>query len=55
MTSRKITLNEASERSGLSTKTLRRWIASGRLRAYRVGTRAIRVDPADVDDLFREI
>ncbi|MGB7447573.1 MAG: helix-turn-helix domain-containing protein [Ornithinimicrobium sp.] len=45
-------LSQAAERTGLSTRTLRRRIAAGDLTAYRSGPRIIRVDPRDVDDLL---
>lgn len=45
-------LAEAAERTGLSTKTLRRRIAAGQLPAYRNGPRVLRVDPDDVDRLM---
>lgn len=48
-------LSEAAERTGLSTYTLRRRIADGRLPAYRSGSRIIRVDPDDVDHLLTRI
>lgn len=48
-------LSEAAERTGLSTHTLRRRIAEGRLPAYRSGPRLIRVDPDDVDRLMTRI
>lgn len=49
------TLSEAAERVGVSTKTLRRWIAAGRLRGYRVGPHLIRLDADEVDALARPI
>lgn len=45
-------LSAAAERTGVSTRTLRRWISCGRLRAYRLGPRLVRVTPTDVDDLL---
>ncbi|WP_260439828.1 helix-turn-helix domain-containing protein [Humibacillus xanthopallidus] len=45
-------LAEAAERTGLSTKTIRRRIASGVLAAYRSGPRVLRVDPYDVDQMM---
>lgn len=48
-------LSDASERTGMSTYTLRRRIAEGRLPAYRSGPRIIRVDPDDVDRLLTRI
>lgn len=36
---------------GYSTKSVRRWIESGRLRAYRVG-RDLRISSKDLQDLL---
>lgn len=46
------TLAQAALRTGVSVKTLRRRVAEGALRAYRMGPRAIRVKPEDVDRLL---
>lgn len=46
------TFTTAGERTGLSVRSLRRYVAEGRLPAYRMGSRTIRLDPADVDNLF---
>jgi hypothetical protein len=46
-----ITLQQASENTQLSVRTLRRYIAAGDLTAYRAG-RSIRLKPEDVDALF---
>lgn len=48
-------LGQAAERTGLSSRTLRRRIADGSLPAYRNGGRVIRVDPRDVDRLMIRI
>jgi len=49
-------LASEAERLGVSTKTLRRRIAEGRLTGYRLsGSRLIRLDPAEVDALLRPI
>lgn len=45
----------AAKELGLAPKTVQRMIARGQLRGYRVGTRAIRVDLADVDALLQPI
>jgi len=45
----------AAARVGVSTKTVRRWIASGQLAGYRVGARLLRVDPDDVDRMLTPI
>lgn len=45
-------LASAAERAGVSERTVRRWIADGRLAGYRVGPRLLRVDRAELDALF---
>lgn len=45
-------LAQAADRTGVSTRTLRRRIAAGELRAFRAGARIIRLDPREVDALF---
>lgn len=45
-------LREAAERTGISERTLRRRISEGKLPAYHVGSRIIRVVAADVDRLM---
>jgi len=40
---------------GCSTRTVRRYIADGRLTGYRMGPRLIRVDMAEVDALLSPI
>lgn len=39
-----VTVNEAAEFFGAHPITVRRWISQGRVRAQRMGVRAIRVD-----------
>ena len=41
--------------SGLSEKTLRRYIADGRLTGYRLGARLLRIDLNELDALFKAI
>ena len=50
-----ISINDAAAYVGLDARTIRRYIAAGRLRAYRVGDRLIKVDQADVDKLIRPV
>jgi excisionase family DNA binding protein len=47
---KQISMQEAADTYGVSTKTIRRYIASGRLTAYRVGPRLIRLDAEQVRD-----
>ena len=49
-----LTIHEASEILLVHKATIRRWIASGRLPAYRVG-RMIRIKTADLDNLGTRI
>lgn len=51
----RLTIAEAAERLHVSTKTIRRYIASGRLTGYRVGTHLIRLNPSEVERLLRPI
>lgn len=45
----------AAESADLSTRTIRRYIADGRLTGYRVGPRLVKVDLADLEALMRPI
>lgn len=48
-------LSEAAIYAGVSSKTMRRWIATGVIRAYRAGPKLVRVDLAEVDRAFAVI
>jgi len=50
-----IPVGAAAARVGLNARTIRRYVATATLRAYRVGDRLIRVDQADVDALVRPV
>jgi len=45
----------AAEYASVAPKTIRRYIAAGRLNGYRMGPRLIRVDLAELDELLRPI
>ena len=49
-----LTIHEASEILLVHKATIRRWIASGRLPAYRVG-RLVRIKASDLDNLGTRI
>jgi excisionase family DNA binding protein len=49
------TIAETAAFYGVSTKTVRRWIASGVLTGYRVGPTLIRVDLDEAAALLRPI
>lgn len=52
---RLVTIAAAAEQLGVCTRTIHRYVSEGRLRAYRVGPRAVRFDPFDVAQLARPI
>lgn len=50
-----ISIAQAADAMGVCGKTVRRHISAGRLRAYRCGTKLIRVRIEDIERLMREI
>jgi hypothetical protein len=48
-------LTAASAYAGLSIKTLRRYIISGRITGYRVGPKLIQVDLDELDAITRPV
>jgi excisionase family DNA binding protein len=42
-------VEHAARYADVGTRTIRRWIATGRLRAYRVGPRLVKIDLDDLD------
>nr|WP_082966254.1 helix-turn-helix domain-containing protein [Mycolicibacter sinensis] len=50
-----IGLTEAAERCGVHYRTIRRWIASGQLKAVRVGPRLLKVDAAQLDAMLQPL
>ena len=46
---KKLSIQEVADIYGVSTRSIRRYIAAGRLTAYRVGPRLIRLDPKQVE------
>ncbi|MBE5461729.1 helix-turn-helix domain-containing protein [Mycobacteroides abscessus] len=48
---RLISLADAAERLDVCPRTLRRYIAAGRLTAYRIGPRLIKIDPNELDQM----
>lgn len=50
-----LTLEQAAERLAVSPRTIRRLVASGHVRAYRIGGRLLRIDPASLEASLRPI
>ena len=46
---------EAADRLGCNERTIRRYVADGRLRAWRLGPRMVRIERAEVDALLTPI
>lgn len=46
---------EVAEAHGISERTIRRWIAEGRVPAYRIGKRRIGIKPEDSNALAEPI
>jgi excisionase family DNA binding protein len=48
-------IQKGEDYSGLSSKTLRRYIAAGRIHGYRLGPKLLRIDLNELDDLLKPI
>ncbi|MBB3752695.1 excisionase family DNA binding protein [Mycolicibacterium sp. BK634] len=51
----RVSIQQAADHLNVSTKTVRRYIADGRLKAVRLGPRLIRVERDSIDALMRPI
>lgn len=47
------TLKQAAEYLGVTDRTIRQMIADGRLTGYRSGSRLVRVDFNEIDDVMK--
>ena len=47
-----LTVAQVAEHLNVTTKTVRRWIAAGGLKATRVGPKALRVSQGDLQDFL---
>ena len=47
-----LTQQQVADRFQVSTRTVRRWISDGRISAYRIGRRCIRIDAHSLDFLY---
>jgi excisionase family DNA binding protein len=50
-----IGLQEAADRCGVDYRTMRRWIAAGRINAVRIGPRLLKLDAADLAQLVTPV
>lgn len=51
----KPTIAQAADYANVDPKTIRRWIAQGRIKAHRFGPRLIRVDRESLLELARPV
>lgn len=50
-----MSLQEAADYCDVSYRSIRRWIADGRINAVRVGPRLLKVAPADLDAIMQPV
>lgn len=50
-----LSIDEAGAYCGVTGRTIRRYIAEGRLKAHRLGPRLVKIDPADLKAIFTVI
>ncbi|MGH3966601.1 MAG: helix-turn-helix domain-containing protein [Mycobacterium sp.] len=55
MPKRLVSLSAAAEYADVNPRTLRRHVASGRLTAYRVGPRLIKIDLDELEASFQPV
>lgn len=48
-------IDAAAQRLDVGGRTIRRWVAEGRVRGYRLGPRQLRVSSADLDALLEPL
>lgn len=49
------TINQAATYYAVDRRTIYRWIAEGRLKAYRLGGQQIRIRQEDLDSVLTEV
>ncbi len=54
-TRRLVSQAEAADYSSVTVKTIRRYVAAGRLTGYRLGDRLIRIDLDELEAMFSPI
>jgi excisionase family DNA binding protein len=54
-TPRLASISVAADEANVCPRTVRRWISTGRLKAYQVGPKLIKVDLNDLDAMLQPI
>ncbi|WP_157929684.1 helix-turn-helix domain-containing protein [Mycobacteroides abscessus] len=52
---RLLSTNQAAEYLGVSSNTIRKYSAAGKIKAFRVGVKLIKYDPADLDAFKQQV
>ena len=55
MSTNLVNKKEAAQLARVSVKTIDRWIAEGRIEAYRYGPRLVRINPESIENLGKAI
>jgi len=55
MSTNLVNKKEAAQLARVSVKTIDRWIAEGRIEAYRFGPRLVRINPESIEKLGKAI
>jgi excisionase family DNA binding protein len=50
-----VTKTEAAKLAGVSIKTIDRWISQGRIKAYRLGPRLVRIEEKSLFEVWKRI
>jgi excisionase family DNA binding protein len=50
-----VTKTEAAKLAGVSIKTIDRWISQGRIKAYRLGPRLVRIEEKSLFEVWERI
>lgn len=50
-----VSIAKAADYADVHPMTMRRWISAGRIKAYRLGPRSLRVDLNELDAMLRPI
>ncbi|HEY9311742.1 helix-turn-helix domain-containing protein [Williamsia sp.] len=53
--SKYLSVDQAAEELGVSSKSIRRWISGGRLTARRAGPRLIRIDRREIEKMMSPV
>jgi excisionase family DNA binding protein len=50
-----LSIEDVADECGVSTKTVRNWISSGHIPAYRIGKRCLRIKRSDLEAALKPV